>query len=120
MGRSTTGIKLTSTVIASRAPKGSNKPGEGLEALLAQFLAKPEARPFVLGTGAPDKPVRARQVDGHSGKDWSMRRQLIAGMPGVRQEHLHRRPSPCPACQGGRHRTGNERSGRRREAISMR
>ena len=53
LGRSTTGIRLTSTVVASRAPKGSNKPGEGLEALLAQSLAKPKARPFALGRARP-------------------------------------------------------------------
>jgi Double-GTPase 2 len=49
IGRSTSGVQLTSTVVASRASKGSNKPGEGLESLLEQVLPKPQTRPFQLG-----------------------------------------------------------------------
>jgi hypothetical protein len=54
--RSTGGANLRVSIVASRAPKGTSKVGEGFDKLLANILAPPEPPPFRLGRAAPRQP----------------------------------------------------------------
>ena len=54
--RSTGGANLRVSIVASRAPKGATKVGEGLDQLLADILAPAEPPPFSLGQAVPKKP----------------------------------------------------------------
>jgi len=53
--RSAGEVDLKLSIVASRAPKGTTRAGEGLDHLLASILAIPKPPMFSLGTAAPTK-----------------------------------------------------------------
>lgn len=55
--RSSTGVKPISSVVSSRAPKGTNRVGDGLEKLLGDILHPNASPPFTLGSASPSAPT---------------------------------------------------------------
>ncbi|WP_022674627.1 GTPase domain-containing protein [Novosphingobium sp. B-7] len=55
--RSSTGAKPITVVVSSRAPKGTNRVGEGVEQLLSEILQPLPPSPFTLGSTSPSTPT---------------------------------------------------------------